>query len=142
MAYGLQDRRTIFALASGIGKAAIAVIRISGPNSARALESLIGPLPAPRRAVLRTITEPRSQNILDRALVLWLPGPHTFTGEDSAELHVHGARSVVAAILRVLGEIPGLRPALAGEFARRSLENGKSNLIAIEALGDDVPYCT
>jgi tRNA modification GTPase len=136
MAYGLEDRRTIFALASGIGKAAIAVIRISGPNAARAMESLIGTLPAPRRAVLRTITAPASQTILDRAMVLWLPGPDTFTGEDSAELQVHGARSVVAAILRVLGEIQGLRPALAGEFARRALENGKTNLIGIEALGD------
>ncbi|WP_294535605.1 tRNA uridine-5-carboxymethylaminomethyl(34) synthesis GTPase MnmE [uncultured Rhodoblastus sp.] len=136
MAYGLDDRRTIFALATGIGKSAIAVIRISGPNSGRAVESLIGRLPAPRRAVLRTIAEPSTQNILDRGLVLWLPGPDSFTGEDSAELHVHGARGVVAAILRVLGELEGLRPALAGEFARRSLENGKSNLIAVEALGD------
>jgi tRNA modification GTPase len=136
MAYGLEDRRTIFALASGIGKAAIAVIRITGPNSARAVESLIGRLPAPRRAVLRTIVEPCSQNILDRGLVLWFPGPDSFTGEDSAELQVHGARSVVVAILRVLGEMEGLRPALAGEFARRALENGKTNLIAVEALGD------
>lgn len=136
MAFGLEDRRTIFALASGVGKSAIAVIRISGPDSARALEGLIGPLPAPRRAALRKITEPSSKYVLDQGLVLWLPGPDSFTGEDSAELHIHGARAVVAAILRVLGEIEGLRPALAGEFARRALDNGKSNLIAIEALGD------
>jgi tRNA modification GTPase len=136
MAYGLDDRRTIFALASGIGKAAISVIRISGPNSASALESLIGALPAPRRATLKTITGPSSKQVIDRGLVLWLPGPDSFTGEDSAELPVHGARAVVAALMRVLGDLDGLRPAMAGEFARRSLENGKSNLIAIEALGD------
>ncbi len=136
MVYGLDDRRTIFALATGYAKAAIAVIRISGPNSARAIESLVGHLPAPRHATFAKIIEPNTRAVLDRGIVLWFPGPNSFTGEDSAELQVHGARSVVAAILRALGELEDFRPANPGEFARRSLENGKSDLMAIEALGD------
>ncbi len=136
MAYGLDDRHTIFALATGYGKAAIAVIRISGPNSPRAIESLVGRLPPPRHATFARIMEPRTSAILDHGIVLWFPAPNSFTGEDSAELQVHGARSVVAAILRTLGELEDFRPARPGEFARRSLENGKSDLIAIEALGD------
>jgi tRNA modification GTPase len=136
MAYGLDDRRTIFALASGYGKAAIAVIRISGPNSARAIESLVGHMPAPRHAAFTKIMEPSTRVVLDHGVVLWFPAPNSFTGEDCAELQVHGARPVVAAILRVLGELEDFRPAKPGEFARRSLENGKSDLISIEALGD------
>lgn len=136
MGYGLDERRTIFALASGIGKSAVAVIRISGPSAAAAIRSVVGDLPAPRNAALRRIIDPNSLETLDRGLVLWFPGPSSFTGEDSAELHVHGARAVVVALLAALGKMSDLRPAKPGEFARRALENGKLDLIAIEALGD------
>ena len=136
MAYSLEDRRTIFALASGLGKAAIAVIRISGPDSARAIEALIGQLPRPRQASFRKIIDPDDRKIIDGGLVLWFPGPTSFTGEDSGEFQVHGSRSVVSLLLNVLGRMPGLRLARPGEFARRALENGQLDLVAIEALGD------
>jgi tRNA modification GTPase len=136
MAYSLEDRRTIFALASGLGKAAIAVIRISGPGSARAIEALIGQLPRPRRASFRKIINPEDRRLIDGGLVLWFPGPRSFTGEDSGEFQVHGSRSVVSLLLKVLGRMPGLRLARPGEFARRALENGQLDLVAIEALGD------
>jgi tRNA modification GTPase len=136
MAYSLEDRRTIFALASGLGKAAIAVIRISGPDAAHAIEALIGRLPRPRQASFRKIIDPDDRKIIDTGIVLWFPGPNSFTGEDSGELQVHGSRSVVSLLLKVLGRIPGLRLARPGEFARRALENGQLDLVAIEALGD------
>ena len=136
MAYSLEDRSTIFALASGLGKAAIAVIRVSGPSSARAIKALIGQLPLPRQALYRKIIDPDDLRIIDSGLVLWFPGPNSFTGEDSGEFQVHGSLSVVSLLLKVLGRIPGLRLAKPGEFARRALENGKLDLVAIEALGD------
>ena len=136
MAYGLEDRRTIFALASGLGKAAIAVIRVSGPNSAQAIEALTGQLPRPRQASIRKITDPDDRRTIDSGLVFWFPGPNSFTGEDSGEFQVHGSRSVVSLLLKVLSRMPGMRLANPGEFARRALENGKLDLVAIEALGD------
>jgi tRNA modification GTPase len=136
MTYSLEDRRTIFALASGLGKAAISVIRISGPDSARAIEALIGQLPRPRQASFRKIIDPDDGKIIDGGLVLWFPGPNSFTGEDSGEFQVHGSRAVVSLLLKVLGRMPGLRLAKPGEFARRALENNQLDLVAIEALGD------
>jgi tRNA modification GTPase len=136
MAYGLDERQTIFALASGVGKAAIAVIRISGRSTAKVLEALIGRSLEPRVASYCALADPRGDHILDQAIVLWFPGPNSFTGEDSAELQVHGARAVIAAIFKVLHSMEDLRLAQPGEFARRSLENGKLSLIQIEALGD------
>ena len=129
------DGLTIFAPASGAGRAAIAVIRVSGPDAARAIERLAGPLPAPRFAAYRTLRG-HDAEILDHALVLWFPGPNSFTGEDSAEFHVHGGRAVVKAVLAQLAGIEGLRPALPGEFARRAVVNGKMKLEAAEALAD------
>ncbi len=136
MGYGLDERRTIFALASGLGKAAIAVIRISGPDAEATLKSLVGALPAPRVAALRRIVNPANGETLDQGLVCWFPGPNSFTGEDGAELHIHGARAVIVAVLGALGALPDLRPAKPGEFSRRALENGRLDLMAIEALGD------
>lgn len=126
---------TIYALSSGRGRAGVAVIRVSGPAAGIALEGLAGPLPRPRHAVLRTLRS-RSGEVLDGALVLWLPGPRSETGEDMAELHVHGGRAVIAGVLAALGETGGLRLAEPGEFARRSFENGKIDLTAAEALAD------
>ena len=136
MIYGLEDRRTIFALASGLGKAAIAVIRVSGPDAAQAIEALAGQLPHPRQASFRKIIDPCDRKIIDSGLVLWFPGPNSFTGEDSGEFQVHGSRSVVSLLLKVLSRMPGMRLAKPGEFARRALENSKLDLVAIEALGD------
>jgi len=129
------DRPTIFALSSGRPPAAIAVVRLSGPAARAALEALCK-LPEPRRAALRRLRSPTSKAVLDDALVLWLPGPNTETGEDMAELHLHGGRAVVAAVLDALGGLPGLRGAEAGEFTRRAFENGRLDLTAVEGLGD------
>lgn len=126
---------TIFALSSGPPPAAIAVVRISGPDAGHALRSLAGRLPPPRRARLARLAD-RDGGVLDEALVLWLPGPATATGEDSAELHLHGGRAVVAAVERALAAIPGLRLARAGEFTRRAFANGRIDLAQAEGLAD------
>ena len=126
---------SIFALASGSARAAIAIIRISGPASAPALEALAGPgLPSPRRAVVRRLHNP-SGALLDHAIILWLPGPGTYTGEDSAELHLHGGRAVIDGVAEALTEA-GLRPAEPGEFTRRAFLNGRMDLIEAEAVND------
>jgi tRNA modification GTPase len=128
-------RETIFALSSGRPPAAIAVVRVSGPAARTALEALCK-MPEPRRAALRKLRHPETKALLDEALVLWFPGPNTETGEDMAELHLHGGRAVVAAVQDALGRVPGLRPAEAGEFTRRAFENGRLDLTAVEGLAD------
>jgi tRNA modification GTPase len=127
--------RTIFALATASGRAAVAVVRISGPDTARALQALAGALPAPRRATLRTLRDPVSRETFDQALVLWLPGPNSFTGEDQAELQIHGGQAVAAAAVEALASL-GLRPAEPGEFTRRAFEHGKLELSQAEAVAD------
>jgi tRNA modification GTPase len=124
---------TIFAPATAAGRAAVAVIRVSGPDSTKILQALAAPLPAPRRAALRRL-KARGE-ILDEALVLWLPGPNSFTGEDSAELHLHGGRAGVEAVSRALAGL-GLRLAEPGEFSRRAFQNGKLDLTQAEAIAD------
>ena len=126
---------TIFALSSGAPPAGIAVIRISGGNARHALDGLgCGELPA-RRPVLRRL-EDGAGELLDEALVLWMPGPGTATGEDLAELHCHGGRAVVAAVLDALGRLEGLREAEPGEFTRRAFANGRIDLAEAEGLAD------
>lgn len=128
---------TIFALSSAPGRAGVAVIRISGPEAGPALAALSHrSLPPPRSARLVRLLHPADGRPLDRALVLWFPAPASFTGEDVAELHVHGGPAVVAAFLDALNTMPRLRPAEAGEFARRAFENGKLDLTEIEGLAD------
>ena len=126
---------TIFALSSGAPPAGIAVIRISGPQAGAALAALAGRCPQPRRAVLAALCKAGGEP-LDRALVLWLPGPGTATGEDCAELHLHGGRAVVAAVESALGALPGLRKAEPGEFTRRAFANGRIDLAEAEGLAD------
>lgn len=127
---------TIFAVSSGAPPAAIAVLRLSGPRAFEAAELLAGALPAPRRAGLRALHDPANGELLDRALVLTFPGPHTASGEDLVEFHLHGGRAVVRAVEAALGGIGGLRPAEAGEFTRRALLNGRLDLSEAEGLGD------
>lgn len=127
---------TIFALSSGQPPAGIAVVRISGPHAGACLRELAGKLPAPRRAALVRLTDPRDDTELDHTMVLWLPGPGTATGEDSAELHLHGGRAVVVAVLAALAALPGLRQALPGEFTRRAFANGRIDLAEAEGLAD------
>ena len=132
----MSERSTIFALSSGRGPAAIAVIRISGPRADAALRALTGKVPSPRKAALARIRDPQTNDIIDEALALWFPAPHSETGEDVAELQPHGGRAVIAAVLEALGRIEGLKPAEAGEFTRRAFENGKLDLTAVEGLAD------
>ena len=127
---------TIYALASATGRAGVAVIRLSGPQALAALRRLAGELPPARRAALRSLRDPRSGVELDRGLVLVFPAPHSFTGEDMAELHVHGGRALVRAVLEALAGCEGLRPAEPGEFTRRAFEHGKMDLTAAEGLAD------
>ena len=126
---------TIMALASGAVPAAIAVIRISGPETRRVLEAFCGGVPDPRHASLRDIGPPRLPAI-DRGLAIWFPGPASFTGEDMAELHTHGSRAVVSAVIEAVLSLPGTRLAEPGEFARRAFENGKLDLTQVEGLAD------
>jgi tRNA modification GTPase len=117
--------------------AAIAVFRLSGPQAGQALQHLTaGDLPEPRRAVLRDLKIPQSDELIDRALLLWFPEPHSFTGEDMAELHIHGGRAGIALLSDILSRLPGLRLAEPGEFSRRAFEAGKLDLTAIEGIAD------
>jgi tRNA modification GTPase len=127
---------TIFALSSGPPPAAIAVVRLSGPRSRVALELLIGRVPEPRKAALAHVRDPASGESIDQALALWFPGPHSETGEDAAELQLHGGRAVIAAVLAALGKLEGFRMAEPGEFTRRAFENGRLDLTQVEALAD------
>ncbi len=129
-------RDTIFALSSGRPPAAIGVVRVSGPRAGEALKTLTGKIPAPRAAALARVRDPQTAQSIDQALVLWFPGPGSETGEDTAELQLHGGRAVIAATLAALGRLEGLRPAEAGEFTRRAFENGKLDLTAVEGLAD------
>jgi tRNA modification GTPase len=129
-----SPRDTIFALSSGRGAAAVAVIRISGPRAGEALQTLTGKVPVPRKAVLVTVRD--GQDEIDQAVALWFPAPHSETGENVAELQTHGGRAVIEATLAALSRIDGLRPAEAGEFTRRGFENGKLDLAQVEGLAD------
>jgi tRNA modification GTPase len=125
---------TIFALSSGQPPAAIAVIRISGPDAISSVKSLTNKNFVSRVATLAQLAH--GNEILDTALVLTFPAPHSATGEDVAELHLHGGRATVAAVLGALAQIPGLRPAEPGEFTRRAFANGRMDLNEAEGLAD------
>ncbi|HLH88206.1 MAG TPA: tRNA uridine-5-carboxymethylaminomethyl(34) synthesis GTPase MnmE [Xanthobacteraceae bacterium] len=131
----MAEADTIFALSSGRPPAAIAVVRISGPHAGAALQALIGRIPPPRHAAFARVRDGAGE-MIDEAVVLWFPGPNSETGEDTAEVQVHGGRAVIAALLAALGRVDGCRPALAGEFTRRAFENGRIDLTRVEGLAD------
>ncbi len=126
---------TIFAVATGRGKSGLAVVRVSGPDAAAALESFQIRSLIPRRASLRRLMA-RDGGVIDEAVCLWFPAPASFTGEDTLEFHCHGALSVVSLLLELLGQIPGFRLAQPGEFSRRALDNGRLDLASAEGLSD------
>ena len=132
----MKSADTIFALSSGAPPAAIAIMRISGPVAFDILHGLCGHIPPPRRASLRSLRSPATQEILDQALVLVFPGPDTATGEDLVELHLHGGRAVVRAVENVIADFPEVRRAEAGEFTRRAFANGRMDLNEAEGLAD------
>jgi len=125
---------TIFAPATAAGRAAVAVVRLSGPQAKRAVRALAGDLPPARRASVRRLRDAAGA-LIDEALVLWFPGPGSYTGEDAAELHVHGGQAVVSAVVEALSA-QGLRLAEPGEFTRRAFENGKLDLAQAEGVAD------
>src|SRR5690348_1626376 len=111
-------------------------MRLSGPEAGAALVRLAGALPPPRRAVRRRFADPRTGEAIDDGMALFFPAPNSFTGEDVAELHIHGSRAVIAALIEALSAVPGLRLAEPGEFTRRAFEHGKLDLTAAEGLAD------
>lgn len=125
---------TIFALATALGRAGVAVVRVSGPNARHSVERLAGVLPEHGRS-LRTVRD-HDGSLIDSALILTFEQGRSFTGEQVVELHLHGSTAIVAAVLRCLGDFPGLRQAEAGEFTRRALENGRMDLAQVEGLAD------
>ena len=131
----MSDTDTIFALATGAGRGAIAVLRVSGAASGSILRAMASTLPKARQASLRRLRAVPGGEVLDQALVLWLPGPASYTGEDSAELHLHGGPAVIAAVAGALASL-GARPAEAGEFTRRAFLNGRMDLTAAEGVAD------
>ena len=126
---------TIYALSSGAGLAGVAVIRVSGPKSRAVVKTLCGGLPAERHATLAPIRA-ADGSVIDHGLVLWFPSPRSFTGEDTAEFHLHGGPAIVAAMFRTLEAMDGLRAAGPGEFTRRAFANGKMDLLEAEGLAD------
>jgi tRNA modification GTPase len=131
----LASTDTIFAPATAAGRAAVAIVRLSGPEAARAVATLAGNLPRPRSARRRRLVDPATGEALDDALVLWFPAPASSTGEDVAEFHLHGSRAVLAAVMAALGRL-GLRLAEPGEFTRRAFLNNKLDLTQAEAIAD------
>lgn len=133
----MKTTDTIFALSTAAGVSAVAILRLSGPRVWDVLDSLTGHrVPIERRFAVRQLRNGISGDILDVAGVLWMPGPSSFTGQDCAELHVHGSQAVISAVIRVLSGFVGLRLAEAGEFTRRAFVNGKLDLVEVEGLGD------
>ncbi|QGZ97028.1 tRNA uridine-5-carboxymethylaminomethyl(34) synthesis GTPase MnmE [Terricaulis silvestris] len=128
---------TIAALATGAGRAGVAVIRLSGPAAGATLQALTArDLPKPRVATREAFCDPRNGVSLDDGIALWFPGPRSFTGEDVAELQIHGGPAVIAAVIDACLSQPGVRVAEPGEYTRRAFENGKLDLAEAEGLAD------
>ncbi len=128
---------TIYALSTGPGVSGIAVIRISGKETKVAINKITGKrLPKPRMAVLRKFNKINNNQLIDEGILLWFPGPESYTGEDMAEFHVHGSRAVIKEIQNSLSQIPNLRLAEAGEFTKLAFQNGKINLLKAESVSD------
>jgi len=128
---------TIYALSSGPGIAGVAVIRVSGEDTSKVIKLITGKdLPVPRVATLRKLNNTNTNELIDEGLVIWFPGPQSYTGEDLAEFHVHGSRAVVAALHTSISKIKNCRLAEPGEFTKRAFQNKKINLVKAESIGD------
>ena len=128
---------TIYALSTGSGVAGVAIIRISGPDAANVIKSLTGTnIPRPRVATLRKINNINTSELIDEGLILWFPGPQSYTGEDMAEIQVHGGHSVITAIQNEISKIKDCRLAEPGEFTKIAFMNGKINLLKAESIAD------
>ena len=128
---------TIYALASGSGISGVAVIRVSGDNVKRVIKLLTGKeLPSPRVATLRKINNINTSELIDEGIIIWFPGPESYTGEDMAEFHVHGGKAVILAIQNQISKIENCRLAEPGEFTKLAFQNGKINLLKAESIAD------
>ena len=128
---------TIYALSSGPGTSGIAIIRISGTNASQAITLLTGqPLPPPRMATLRKINNINTSELIDEGIIIWFPGPQSYTGEDMAEIHIHGGKAIVLALQNEISKIENFRLAAPGEFTKKAFQNGKINLLKAESIAD------
>ena len=128
---------TIYALSSGPGTSGVAIIRISGPETPVVIKSLTGKeMPKPRMATLRKINNINSSELIDEGIILWFPGPESYTGEDMAEIHVHGGKAIILAIQREISNLKNCRLAEPGEFTKIAFQNGKINLLKAESIAD------
>ncbi len=128
---------TIFALSSGVGTAGVAVIRISGSDAKNVILKLTkAPFPSPRMATLKKINNINNSSVIDEGIVLWFPAPESYTGEDMAEIHVHGSKAVVESLLNSISKVNNCRIADPGEFTKRAFQNGKLDLLKAESIGD------
>ena len=128
---------TIYALSSGPGVSGVAIIRISGSETSEVIKSLTKKdLPKPRMATLRKIKNINTSDLIDEGIILWFPGPESYTGEDMAEIHVHGGKAVVLALQKEIAKIKNCRLAEPGEFTKLAFQNGKINLLKAESIAD------
>ena len=128
---------TIFALSSGSGMAGVAVIRVSGKNTVNVIKNLTGSkLPPPRMATLKKFNKNGGKELIDEGVIIWFPGPNSYTGEDLAEFHVHGSRAVINAMHLSISKIKNCRLAEPGEFTKRAFQNGRINLLKAESIAD------
>ena len=128
---------TIYALSSGPGISGIAIIRISGPNASKAITLLTGqPVPPPRMATLRKINSINTSELIDEGIIIWFPGPQSYTGEDMVEIHIHGGKAIVLALQNEISKIENFRLAEPGEFTKIAFQNGKINLLKAESIAD------
>ena len=128
---------TIFALSSGPGLAGVSIIRISGPESSSVIKMMTkGKFPEPRIATLKKINKISTNELIDEGIIIWFPGPESYTGEDMAEFHVHGSRAVVDAIHHSISKVEGCKLAEPGEFTKLAFQNNKINLLKAESIGD------
>ncbi len=128
---------TIYALSSGPGISGIAVVRISGQNTSKVIELMTGKsVPKPRVATLRKINKINTSELIDEGLILWFPGPESYTGEDMAEIQVHGSKAVIDALHSNISKIKNCRLAEPGEFTKLAFQNGKINLLKAESVAD------
>ena len=128
---------TIYALSTGPGVSGIAIIRISGPEASKVIETLTGKeIPRPRIATLQKINNINTSELIDEGIILWFPGPESYTGEDMAEIHIHGGKAVILAVQNEISKIPNCKLAEPGEFTKLAFQNGKINLLKAESIAD------
>ena len=128
---------TIYALSTGPGVSGVAIIRISGSQASNIIKSLTSKkIPSPRVATLRKINNINTSELIDEGIIIWFPGPHSYTGEDMAEIHIHGGKSVILAVQKEISKIQNCRLAEPGEFTKLAFQNGKINLLKAESIAD------